>query len=141
VLAAIREHAPELGEVRQIGDGIEWRCSTGYSEWVVVVSPSGRGVRVHVAGSFEGRHFMLNLGALGVGIVSGLSAIGVAPIVGAAISVGAGAFAGAALGARALWNRSARRERERLERLADATAAALQAPDGLPEPHDLALRE
>ena len=141
VLAAIREHAPELGEVKQIGDGIEWRCSTGYSEWIVVVSPSGRGVRVHVAGSFEGRHFMLNFGALVVGVGSGLGAMSIAPILAASISVGVGALAGAALVARELWNRSARHERKRLERLADATAAALQAPDGLAEPRDLALHE
>lgn len=137
VLAAIRKHAPELGQVRQIGDGIEWRCGTGYSEWVVMVSPSGRGVRVQVAGSFEGRHFMLNFAALGVGVASGLAMLAIAPPLAAALPVGIGAWGFAGLGARGLWNRSARRELERLERLADAAAAALQSPEGLPEGSDL----
>jgi hypothetical protein len=132
VLSAIRQHTPELGEVRQIGDGIEWRCSSGYSEWVVVVSPSGPGVRVHAAGSYEGRHFMLNLSALGLGIAGGVAAMAIAPVALAATAVGLGVFGGGVIGARSIWNGSARRERDRLVRLADAAAAALQAPDGLP---------
>ncbi len=137
VLSAIRQHAPELGEVRQIGDGMEWRCSTGYSEWVVVVSPSGRGVRVHVAGSFEKRHFMLNIVALGAGVVGGLAALSVAPVLVAAGAVGLGVTGGGFIGARVIWNRSAAHELERLERLAEAAVAALQTPDGIPADVDV----
>jgi hypothetical protein len=59
----------------------------------------------------------------------------------AATAIAAGVLVGGFAGVRGLWNRVARRERLRLERLADATAAALATPeetagleDGDPEP-------
>lgn len=126
VLGAIRRHSPELGEVRDLGDGFEWRYDTGYSASAVVLAPSGAGaVDVEVTGLFEGRHFMLHLLApAAVAALAALVSAAALPAAGIA-AVGVGTLAGGLAGARAVWRRLARREQARLDRMADAVVDAL----------------
>ncbi|MGZ8470767.1 MAG: hypothetical protein ACXW61_14010 [Gemmatirosa sp.] len=127
VLGAIRRHSPELGEVRGLGDGFEWRYDTGYSASAVVLAPSGTGaVDVEVTGDFEGRHLMLHLAPFALAGITALATAAMLPALGTA-ALGVGTLAGGLAGARAIWRRVARREQVRLERLADAVVDALAA--------------
>jgi hypothetical protein len=125
VLGAIRRHSPELGEVRGLGGGFEWRYDTGYSASAVVLAPSGAGaVDVEVTGHFEGRQFVMRLVPAGAAFLAVLGSAGALPALGVA-AVGLGTLAGGLAASHAIWRRVARREQVRLERMADAVADAL----------------
>ncbi len=126
VLGAIRRHSPQLGEVRGLGDGFEWRYDTGYSASAVVLTPSGPdGVDVEVSGRFEMRQLMLRVVPAGAAALAALGAASSAlPALGVA-ALGLGTLAAGLAVSQAIWRRVARREQARLERMADAVADAL----------------
>jgi len=136
LLATIRDHLLLTGEMRQLGDGLEWHAGSGENKIVVAVSPGTVGPAVRIDARQHGPKALAYLTA---GITGGI-----AVLLGAALGSGTGAVVGIAalgasfVGARALWNRYARRRNERLGRLSHALVAQLEREAPSPANPDLA---
>jgi transposase-like protein len=125
LLATIRDHLLMTGDIRQIGDGLEWRAGSSDDVIVIAVSPNTAGPAVRIDARHHGKKAVAYLGA---GITGGI-----AVLLGAALGAGTGAAVGVAAlgasfaGARAIWNRYARRRNERLRVLSDALVSQLES--------------
>jgi len=129
LLAIIRDHLSMTGEIRPLGDGLEWHAGIAENKFVVTVAPTTAGPAVRIDARQHGPKALAYMAA---GITGGI-----ALLVGAGVGHGLGAAAGIAVlgasvaGARAVWNRYARRRNERLRALTEALVAQLES-DGRP---------
>jgi hypothetical protein len=125
VLATIRDHLPLTGEMRQVGDGLEWHAGSGDHKFVVAVSPGTAGPALRI---YARQHGPKALAYLTAGITGGIAVLlGTALGAGTGAAVGVAALGASFVGARAIWNRFARRRNERLRRLSDALVAQLES--------------
>ncbi len=125
VVATIRDHVPLVGEMRQVGDSIEWHAGQADNQIFVAVSPGTAGPALRIDAR---QHGLKALAYLGAGITGGLATLlSVAFWSAPGAAVGAAALGASFVGARALWNRHARRRNERLRVLSDALVAQLES--------------
>lgn len=123
ILAAIREHLPLVGEKRDVGDGIEWHSGPADNKTVVAVTPTPSGAMLRIDMRQHGLKAGTYIAAGTVGLIAGV--VSVATLHGPGVAVGVGAFWASLAGARAIWNRHARRREQRMRGLSDALAAQL----------------
>jgi hypothetical protein len=127
VLATIRDHMPLIGEMREVGEGIEWHAGAADIKTVVAVAPSADATTIRVDARHHGVKALTFLGGGLAGVMAGVASAGLWGAPGVVVGV---AIVGASLaGARAMWNRYARRRDDRLQRLCDTLVQHLeQAP-------------
>jgi hypothetical protein len=124
VLATIRSQMPLAGQMREVGDGMEWHAGPGDNKTVVAVAPTADATVIRVYARQHGLRAIAFLGGGLVGVMIGIASTGLWGASGAAIGVAA---LGASLaGARTIWNRYARRRDDRLRQLCDTLADQLE---------------
>jgi hypothetical protein len=125
VLVTIRDHLPLTGKMSQVGDGVEWHAGQGDNKFLVSVLPGSAGPTVRIDARQHGPKALAYLTA---GITGGMATLlGIALASGTGAAVGIAALGASFVGARAIWNRYARRRNERLRALSDALVAQLES--------------
>jgi hypothetical protein len=115
LIATIRDHLPEVGEVKEFAGGFEWHAGPSDNKTAITFIPSPKGTVIRVDGRHFGSKFALFMSAGAVTLVTGLAGLGVSPEVG--VGLGLGTFALSFTSARLLWNRLHMAGRRKLERL------------------------
>lgn len=115
LIATIRDHLPEVGEVKEFAGGFEWHAGPSDNKTAIAFTPAPGGIAVRVNGRYFAPKFALFISAGALTFVTGLAGLGVSPELGAGL--GLGMFALTFTSARLLWNRVASTGRRRLERL------------------------
>jgi hypothetical protein len=123
VIATIRDHLPEVGEVQELAGGLEWHAGEDNNKTAITFTPSSGGTIVRIDGRYFGLKLILYLGAGAMTMLTGLLGMAGSPELGAGL--GLGMFALSFASARYAWNRIAERGRRRLERLLAALTAQL----------------
>ncbi len=127
ILATIRDHLPYgAGEMRAVGDGIEWHAGPADNKTVVAVAPGSDRTTLRIDARQHGVKAVAYIGAVSAGALAGVVSIGLWHAPGAAVA--AAAMGASFAGARALWNRHAERRRQRFQRLLDALSDQLNEP-------------
>jgi hypothetical protein len=130
VLGTIRDHLPFAGEARNVGDGIEWHSGPADNKTVVAISPTANGPMLRIDARQHGTKAMLYLAAGTVGVTVGAASVALLSVPAVAVAVGVGTFAASFAGARAIWNRHAKRQSKRFRALSDALAGQLGGSEG-----------
>jgi hypothetical protein len=131
VLDTIRDHLPFAGEVRQVGNGIEWHAGPADNKTIVALSPrADGGISLRIDARQQGPKALAYLAAGSVGLVASVVSVGV--LRGPGVAVGVAAMAASFAGARTLWNRLAKRRDERLRHLGNALAGQLNGESSGP---------
>ena len=119
ILATIRDHLPYgAGEMRPVGDGIEWHAGPADNKTVVAIAPGSDGTTLRIDARQHGVKALAYIGGVSAGLLVGVSASAVWHAPGAAVA--AAAIGASFAGTRALWNRHVDSRRERFRRLLDA---------------------
>lgn len=127
ILATIRDHLPYgAGEMRPVGDGIEWHAGPADNKTVVAVAPGSDGTTLRVDARQHGLKALAYVGVTSAGLLAGGISIALWHAPGAAIA--AVAVGASFAGTRALWNRHVDRHRQRFRRLLDALSDQLNEP-------------
>jgi hypothetical protein len=125
VLATIRSQMPLAGEMREVGEGMEWHAGPGDNKTVVAVAPAADATVIRVYARQHGLRAMAFLGGGLAGIMVGVASTGLWGVAG--LAVGVTALGASLAGARAVWNRYARRRDDRLRQLCDTLADQLES--------------
>jgi hypothetical protein len=127
VLSTIRDHLPYgAGEMRAVGDGIEWHAGPADNKTVVAVAPSSDRTTIRVDVRQHGVKALAYIGGVSVGVLTGGISIALWHAPGAAVA--AAAIGASFAGTRALWNRHVDGRRQLFRRLLDAPSEELREP-------------
>jgi hypothetical protein len=127
ILATIRDHLPYgAGEMRAVGDGIEWHAGPADNKTVVSVAPGSDRTTLRVDARQHGMKALVYIGGVSAGLLAGVVSIGLWHAPGAAVA--AAALGASFVGTRVLWNRHVDRHRQRFRRLLDALSDQLNEP-------------
>jgi hypothetical protein len=127
ILATIRDHLPYgAGEMRAVGDGIEWHAGPGDNKTVVAVAPGPDRTTLRIDTRQHGVKALAYIGGVTAGMLAGGISIALWHAPGAALA--AAAIGASFAGTRVLWNRHVDRHRQRLRRLLDALSDQLDKP-------------
>ncbi len=127
ILATIRDHLPYgAGEMRPVGDGIEWHAGPADNKTVVAIAPGPDQTTLRIDARQHGVKALAYIGGVSAGLLVGVVSIGLWHAPGAAVA--AAAIGSSFAGARALWNRHADRRRKRFQRLLDVLGDQLTKP-------------
>ncbi len=121
----VRNLAPDTGSVRELGDGLLWEQDSGYSALSLTINPEPDGTVVRADLRLDGQRAMYYVGAIGTGIMSGLVATTMIPLL-PSLGVGVAMLVPAIAIARRLWVLGARRNVERLHALVGQVAAGIR---------------
>ena len=136
VIATIRDHMPEVGEVRELAGSFEWHAGRADNMTAISFTPSPGGTLVRMDGRYMAPKFLLFLGASTVAMLTGLLGTAASPELG--VGLGLGVFAVAFTSARFAWNLTADRGRRRLEhllaRLTEQLSGSRASADEAPPP-------
>lgn len=126
------------GETSQVLDTIEWKGQSALGWTFITLAPRAGGTRIAITASRGDQAVLVGMGAVGIGILSGLGGLAVAlsvadsPVIASAIIAGSG-IAGTLASARLLWRgvaaRWRRRTREIIEALAERAGQAGSSGD------------
>ena len=127
ILATIRDHLPfGAGEMRTVGDGIEWHAGPADNKTVVAVAPGSDRTTLRIDARQHGMKALVYIGGISAGALAGVISIGLWHAPGAAVA--AAAIGASFAGTRVLWNRHVERNRRRFRRLLDALSDQLNTP-------------
>jgi hypothetical protein len=123
LIATIRDHMPQVGEVKEVAGSFEWHAGPSDNKTAITFTPSSGVTVVRIDSRYLAPKFVLFLGATVVTLITGVVGSAVSPQLG--VPLGLGMLALSFTSARSLWNRTARRARAKLERLLAALTEQL----------------
>jgi hypothetical protein len=123
LIATIRDHLPDVGQVQEFAGGFEWHAGSADNKTAITLTPTPRGTAVRVDGRYFATKFVLFLSASVLTFLTGIAGLAVSPVLGAGLALGMCALTFTS--ARLLWNRASSRGRRRLERLLVALTGQL----------------
>jgi hypothetical protein len=115
LIAAIRDHLPEVGHVTAVAGGFEWHGGSSDDKTAVTFTSSPTGTTIRVDRRRFAPKFGLFMGAGSLTMLATVAGLGVSPIVSAGL--GLGTFVLSFSAARFVWDRMARGGRQRIDRL------------------------
>lgn len=134
VVTTIRDQMPQVGEVTEFADRLEWQAGSADNKTAITLSAAASGTLIRV----DCRHLAPKLafysGSAVATIIAGGLGTAIWPRLGAGLALGM--FALSFGTARFLWNRFADRSRQRLERLLNTLAEQVRVRGPLPGEHD-----
>lgn len=115
LVALIRDHLPEVGEVHAFAGGLEWHGGPSDNKTAITFTPAPTGTTIRVDRRRFAPKFGLFMGAGSLTMVATVAGLGVSPLFSAGLGVGTFLVSFAA--ARFAWERMARSGRQRIDRL------------------------